>query len=214
VCYHARAIIDPMLYRFHFIFALVLTTFAACAAEVPRAPVDDADSAAYDPEPTAPVTPVTPVEPAPADPILAPVEPAPVDPTPAPVEPAPVDPTPAPVEPAPVDPTPAPAPVDPTPVPAPVEPAPVDPTPAPAPVDPAPAPAPAPAKPTACKLPSGVLLTCEWEHYYTYILEWAPTKGASIAYSCRSVDAPQCPRGAQCSAWHTDTLQREIGVCQ
>ena len=190
MCYHARAIIDPMLYRFHFIFALVLTTFAACAAEVPRAPVDDADSAAYDPEPTAPVTPVTPVEPAPADPILAPVEPAPVDPTPAP------------------------APVDPTPVPAPVEPAPVDPTPAPAPVDPAPAPAPAPAKPTACKLPSGVLLTCEWEHYYTYILEWAPTKGASIAYSCRSVDAPQCPRGAQCSAWHTDTLQREIGVCQ
>ena len=191
MCYHARAIIDPMLYWYRFSLA-VLMTFGACAAEVLSAPADDADSAAYDPEPVMPAEPVVPV--------------APVEPTPAPM---PVEPTPTPVEPAPapVEPAPAPTPVEPTPAPAPVEPA-------PAPVEPAPAPAPAPVKPTACKLPSGVVLTCAWENLYQYRLEWAATKGAPLAYACNSVNAPQCERGAKCSAWHWDGTVTEVGVCQ
>lgn len=178
-----------MQYRVTLVALVVCLLSASCATEVADLVEPDADVPMYEPEIVAPVD----VPPAPvADAGAAdgessnPLSPLPVEPTPAPdasvpVEPAPVEPAPAPVVDAGVTPVPVTPPVV-------VPPAPV-------------------VKPTACKLPSGVVLKCANESLYQYRLSWA-------VYACNSVAAPQCVKGARCEAWHWDNSQTEIGVCQ
>lgn len=170
------------------VIGLVVSVLVGCAAEVPG---DDAPM--YEPEPDASVVLADVGVDAGelAEPAPVPVEPTPVVPgEPAPV-PVPVEPAPVPVEPAPVPPVVTPPVVTPAPVPV-----------VPAPVVPAPV-----VKPTACKLPSGVVLRCSNESLYQYRLSWS-------VYACNSVAAPQCVKGAACSAWHWDDSVTEIGVCQ
>jgi hypothetical protein len=183
--YRVHAIIVDMLRRV--VIGLVVSVLVGCAAEVPGEVELGDDAPMYEPEADASV-------------VLADAgvdagelaEPAPVPVEPAPVEPAPVEP--APVEPAPVEPAPVLPPVVTPPV---VTPPPVVVPPAPAPV----------VTPTACKLPSGVVLKCANESLYQYRLTWG-------VYACNSVAAPRCVKGTRCEAWHWDNSVTEIGVCQ
>jgi len=163
--------------------------FVACAAEVtPSADIDDDTDETTRPTPTAPK--YTDEDPAPLyddEPVIAP-DLTPVAPTP--VKPAPVEPV-----------TPEPAPVDPTP-------APVDPTPAPVPVEPTPVPAPVAL--TACKLPSGIVLTCDNRAIYQRDLFWLDA--SLVGYTC-TPDAVQCKPGAACSAVRSDGTT-ETGKCK
>jgi hypothetical protein len=175
-----------MLRRVVLVAGLFGLLCGACAAEVPAGEALDtnADVPMYEPDDA----PVVPADAGVDAAELAEPAPVPVEPTPV----VPVAPAPVPVEPTPV----VPVPVNPTPVP-PVPPAP------PVVVPPAPAPV---VTPTACKLPSGVVLKCANESLFQYRLSWG-------VYACNSVAAPQCVKGARCEAWHWDNSATEIGVC-
>lgn len=66
-------------------------------------------------------------------------------------------------------------------------------------------------KPTACKLPTGVLLTCANRHVYGYDLSWSV---GLVIFNCNvpASDVTQCTRGDRCGATHSGIY--ETGMCE